>query len=168
MHNMIHTLWFGIREPFKKKTYVTFFIVLFLFFFVLFVLIPVWTVPANTISIQLDLFTTRDYAILLVLSSLSALYITLQGFIMRKRQSVGGASASTAAGGIGALFAGIAGTAFCVSCLAPFFALFGIGLGGVVFVLEFRYYFVVAIVLLLLIGLYLTARRIRGVCSSCA
>ena len=70
-------------------------------------------------------------------------------------------------GGLGALFAGIAGTAFCASCLAPLFALFGIGFGGVIFVLNYRWYFVVVITLLLLIAIYLTARKINKVCASC-
>jgi hypothetical protein len=68
---------------------------------------------------------------------------------------------------VGALFAGIAGTASCSSCLAPLFALFGIGFGGVIFVLEYRFYFVVGISILMLIAIYLTARKINNVCNSC-
>ncbi|MEK7500952.1 MAG: hypothetical protein AAB642_02390, partial [Patescibacteria group bacterium] len=79
---------------------------------------------------------------------------------------IGDVSTPTA-GGLGALFAGIAGTAFCASCLAPLFALFGIGFGGVVFVLEYRFYFVFGITLLMLTAIYLTARKINKVCNSC-
>lgn len=56
---------------------------------------------------------------------------------------------------------------FALPCLAPLFALFGIGFGGVVFVLEYRWYFVVAITLVMLMAIYLTARKIDKVCTSC-
>ena len=85
---------------------------------------------------------------------------------MRQKQKIGGAGTATA-GGLGALFAGIVGTAFCASCLAPLFAIFGIGFGGVIFVLEYRFYFVAGITLLMLITIYLTARKINKVCISC-
>ena len=85
---------------------------------------------------------------------------------MRQKQKIGGAGTATA-GGLGALFAGIVGTAFCASCLAPLFAIFGIGFGGVIFVLEYRFYFVAGITLLILIAIYLTARKINKVCTSC-
>lgn len=166
MKQFIDTFWRGIREPFKNKGYVFIFLSLFALFFTLFVLIPVWTVAGNTLRTQLDIFTTRDYAVLILLSSLSALFITMQVFIMRQKRTMGSAGTATA-GGLGALFAGIAGTAFCASCLAPLFAIFGIGFGGVIFVLEYRFYFVVGITILMLIAIYLTARRINKTCTDC-
>lgn len=166
MKQLFSVLWLGVREPFKKTGYALLFLALFLVFFALFVFIPVWTVLGNTLATQFEIFTARDYAVLVLFSSLSSLFITMQIFVMRHRKKVEGISAATA-GGLGALFAGIAGTAFCVSCLAPLFALFGIGFGGVVFVLEYRWYFVVAITLLLLLAICLTARKINRVCVSC-
>lgn len=166
MKQSLSILLFGIREPFKNKNYTFLFLVLFFIFFALFVLIPVWTVSGNTLATQLDIFTIRDYAILVLLSSLSSLFITMQGYVMRQKREMGGVSTATA-GGLGALFAGIAGTAFCASCLAPLFAIFGIGFGGVVFVLEYRWYFVVVITLVMLVAIYLTARKINKVCNSC-
>jgi len=166
MRHILNTLWFGIREPFKKTNYISLFLVSFFVFFALFVLIPVWTVSGNTLATQLDIFTARDYAVLVLLSSLSSLFITMQVYVMRQKRKIGGVSTATA-GGLGALFAGVAGTAFCASCLAPLFAIFGIGFGGVVFVLNYRWYFVVAIILLMLIAIYLTARKMNRVCNSC-
>lgn len=166
MKQLLNTSWLGIREPFKKANYTSLFLVLFFVFFALFVLIPVWTVSGNTLATQLDIFTTRDYAVLVLLSFLSSLFITMQVYVMRSKRKVKGVSTATA-GGLGALFAGVAGTAFCASCLAPFFAFFGIGFGGVVFVLAYRWYFVIAITLFMLIAIYLTARKINKVCNSC-
>lgn len=166
MRQPLNTFWLGIREPFKNKNYISLFLALFFVFFALFVLIPVWTVAGNTLAVQLDIFTTRDYAVLVLLSSFSSLFITMQIYVMRQKRKISGVSTATA-GGVGALFAGIAGTAFCASCLAPLFALFGIGFGGVIFVLEYRFYFVAGITLLMLIAIYLTARKINKVCTSC-
>ncbi|MEX0917177.1 MAG: hypothetical protein WDZ90_01495 [Candidatus Paceibacterota bacterium] len=134
--------------------------------FALFTLIPVWTVSGNTLATQLDIFTARDYVVLVLLSFLSSLFITMQAYVIRHKRSVSSAGTGVA-GGLGALFAGIAGTAFCASCLAPLFALFGIGFGGVIFVLEYRWYFVVITVLIFLVAIYLTARKIYKVCDSC-
>jgi hypothetical protein len=129
-------------------------------------LIPVWIVLGNTLAIQLDIFTTRDYVVLVLLSSLSSLFITMQAYVGRQKRKIGGVSTATA-GGLSALFAGIAGTAFCISCLAPFFVLFGIGFGGAVFVFGYRWYFVVAMTIIMLVAIYLTVRKINRVCSSC-
>lgn len=52
-----------------------------------------------------------------------------------------------------------------VSCAA--FALLGIGFGDVVFVLEYRWYLAVTITFIMLVAIYLTARKINRVCSSC-
>jgi ABC-type uncharacterized transport system permease subunit len=166
MNQILNTLWLGIREPFKKTKYTYLFLASFFVFFALFVFIPVWTVAGNTLATQLQIFTARDYIVLILLSSLSSLFITMQVYVMRQKRKMEGVSTATA-GGLGALFAGIASTAFCASCLAPLFAIFGIGFGGVVFVLEYRFYFVAGITLLMLIAIYLTARKINKVCNSC-
>ena len=68
---------------------------------------------------------------------------------------------------ISAFFAGIAGSAFCASCLAPLFAFFGIGFSGVIFTLQYRFYFVAIIVAFMLVAIYLTSRKIVGVCEDC-
>lgn len=166
MKNFLITLWLGIKEPFKKTNYAILFAILALGMFALFTIIPVWTVAGNTLAIQLEIFTLRDYATLILLSGLSALFITMQIYVMRSRKKVEGVGRAVG-GGLGTLFAGIAGTAFCASCLAPLFAFFGIGFGGVIFVLNYRWYFVVGITLLMLIAIYLTARKISRVCVSC-
>lgn len=166
MRQLVDMIWLGISEPFKNKNGIYLFITLFFIFFALFIFIPAWTVSGNTLTTQLDIFTARDYAVLVLLSFLSSLLITMQGYVMRQKRKISGVGTATA-GGFGALFAGIAGTAFCASCLAPLFALFGIGFGGVVFVLEYRWYFVVAITLTMLAAIYLTARKINKACNSC-
>lgn len=166
MRQPVDMVWLGINEPFKNKNYIFLFLILFFISFTLFVFIPVWTVLGNTLTTQLDIFTARDYAVLILLSFLSSLSITMQGYVMRQKRKINGVGTATA-GGLGALFTGIVGTAFCASCLASLFAIFGIGFGGVVFVLEYRWYFVVATTFIMFVAIYLTARKISRVCISC-
>lgn len=166
MRNFLTVLLSGIQEPFRSVHHTVVFVVLVLTMLVLFTLIPVWTVAGNTLATQLKIFTSRDYTVLVILSGLSALFITMQVYVMKLRKKVEDVG-RTVGGGLGALFAGIVGTAFCASCLAPLFAIFGIGFGGVVFVLNYRFYFVVGITLLMLTAIYLTARKINKVCTSC-
>lgn len=159
-------MWLGIHKPFKKTIYIFILLGVFAVMLGLFILIPVWTVPGNTLATQLSIFAPQDYLLLALLSSLSSLFLTLQIYVMSEKKKFRGTSTAIG-GGVGALFAGIAGTAFCASCLAPFFAIFGIGFSGVVFVLEYRLYFVAAITIFMLIAIYLTARKIGRNCSSC-
>ncbi len=164
--NYLQTIWFGIKETLGHRRYLLLFLILSVVFLLLFELIPVVTVEGNTPLFQLALYTPVDWAVLLILSIVSAMYITMQIFAMRTGSKIKGVGA-TLGGTFGALFAGITGTAFCASCLAPLFALFGIGFGGLIFVLEYRLYFVVAILIMMLIALYLTARKIKRVCTTC-
>ena len=164
MYELFKTLLIGIREPFRYGSYWVLFLLVTLGMLVLFTLIPVFTVVGNTVGIQLSILTPLDGFIIIGLSLLYATFITMQVYAMRvskKMKGIGTAVGSSA----GTLFAGIAGTAFCAACLAPLFALLGLGFGGVLFVLEYRLYFVIAIVALMLVAIYFTSRRILRICG---
>jgi len=166
MGSIYRTIWFGIKETLTDKNYLALFLLAFLLMLVLFTFIPIWAVPGNSIAIQLDIFKSLDYLTILFLSGLYALFVAMQTYLMRQKKSLGGIATSIG-GGASTLFAGIAGTAFCASCLAPLFALFGIGFGGVIFVLEYRFYFVIGILALMLAAIYFTAQKIEKRCKSC-
>lgn len=158
--------WFGVRESLSRPTFLSLFVFLSVGMVGLFILIPVFTVPGNTVAEQLSIFRTSDYAVVALLSVLSSLFLTMQIYVLRRRKGIAGAGVAVG-GGLGALFAGVAGTAFCASCLAPFFALFGIGFGGVIFVLAYRWYFVLGMMLFMLMAICLTAREVQNVCTNC-
>ena len=166
MKGTFFTVWSGIKEPFKNRNYIILFTASFVVMFILFTLIPVLAVYGNTVTTQLEIFTVRDYIIIVLLSGLYSLFIAMQVYVMRQRKKVSGLG-TTIGGGLGALFAGIAGTAFCAACLAPLFALFGIGFGGIIFVLQYRFYFVTGIIFLMLTAIYLTSRKIQKNCDTC-
>lgn len=157
---------FAIKESLRGAKYKLLFVAVSLFIFFLFVLIPTMSIPGNTLLFQLSLFSLLDFSVTIFLSVLYAVFVTMQTYAMRAQKKVTGVI-TTAAGGAGALFAGISGTAFCAACLTPLFALVGIGFGGVLFVLEYRIYFVLGITVLMLIAIYFTARKIQKVCDNC-
>lgn len=168
MKAFIKTLGLGIGQPLQKASYRFLFLILTLLGLAVLILIPVWVIAGNTIKLQLEIFTTRDYLVMLFLALLYALFLTMQAYAFRQKKRVGvGTAAGGLGGGLGALLAGLAGTASCASCLAPLFALFGIGFGSTIFVLEYRFYLVAAVVLLMLIAIYLTARKIANLCLIC-
>lgn len=162
--NIFTTIISSAKQSLKGVKYKFLFIGVALFLFFLFVLIPTISVPGNTFLFQLSLFSPLDFSVTIFLSILYSLFITMQVYAMKQKRSIKGVGTAVG-GGVGALFAGVAGTAFCASCLAPLFALFGIGFGGVLFVLEYRFYFVITIVVLMLIAIYLTARNITNSCN---
>ena len=155
-----------MKEVLSNRNYIFLFIVVFIATFAFFISIPVWVIAGNTIGTQLEIFKPTDYLTITLLSTLYALFIAMQVYVIKQRKKLKDVG-TTVGGGVGALFAGIAGTASCASCLAPFFAFFGIGFGGVIFVLQYHLYFVIGIAILMLISIYLTTRKIRKVCETC-
>lgn len=166
MRTFIATLLRGIRLTFSTKGYPALFVGVFVGMAALFVLIPVWMVAGNTLATEFALLTALNIAVMLFVSALYALFATMQVYAMRQRRTARGVGA-VAGSGAGALFAGIAGSAFCASCLAPLFAAFGIGFGGVLFVLEYRFYLVAIITFFMLVALYFVARKIQNACETC-
>ena len=164
--NVFKVIAFAIKESLRGTKYKLLFVAVSLFIFFLFVLIPTISIPGNTLLFQLSLFSLLDFSVTIFLSVLYAVFVTMQIYAMRTQKKVTG-MATVATGGAGALFAGISGTAFCASCLAPLFAFLGIGFGGLLFVLEYRFYFVIGIVVLMLIAIYFTAKRTVKIYDNC-
>lgn len=164
----LNILWLGISQPFKNTSYRFLFLALLLLGLAFLILAPVWIVAGNNLKQQLEIFVPRDYLVMILLAGLYALFLTMQIYAFRQKKRVGvGTAAGGVGGGLGTFLAGIAGTASCASCLAPLFALFGIGFGSTLFVLEYRFYLLAAVILLMLIAIYLTARKITNLCSLC-
>ncbi len=142
------------------------------FFFVL-IMVPVFSVPGNTLGFQLSIFRFRDLLIMFVLSTLSALVITMQIYIlwtnrkMKAKQNAGVAMAKTGGTGLIALFAAISSTAACSSCLVFVLSIVGLGFGTSLFILQYQIYFLIGALLLILISLHYTSKRMMGICETC-
>jgi hypothetical protein len=162
---MKSTILRGIQQVLGRSGYNTLFIVLSLSFLTLYVALPVFTIPGNSLLTQLSIFSYVDYILFPTLAILSSLVITTQVFIYCRVSNMNGLATST--GGAMSAFVVVLGKAGCVSCLAQLLALFGIGFSGTLFVLEYRVYISVLALLLLSLSLYLNTRNIvKGVCST--
>jgi len=138
-------------------------------FSVLFIAIPVWTTPSNTLSFQLQIFRVQDYILMISLAILTGLNITLQVYGLRLKKAKALSQSvlvGSTSGGLG-IFGAMVGTATCASCLAFLLGLVGLGAGSVFFVLENQILFLVGAVVIMFVSLHFSARKINKICNSC-
>lgn len=152
----------------SRKTYLFTFLAFTPLAFFIFVFIPTVTIPGNSIDFQLSIFTTRDYVLLGILSLLTSLFLVIQIFIFRNSLNSKARLSTIGKGGIGgyaAVVASVFGTASCSACL---FALFGfLGASTLLFLIQHQWYIVSGAIILILISLYFTARKVNGICDLC-
>lgn len=159
----------AVSQTLKDKASLAIFSISALVLFILFVAIPIFTIPGNTLPFQLKAFRAQDYGLMLSLSALAGLNFALYWFASKQRksqpttQSVFGGTAS----GIAGVFGAVVGTATCASCLAVLFGLIGLGTGSVLFVLRNQSYFLLGAIVLMLTSLYFAAQKVNKVCASC-
>lgn len=151
-----------------NKIYLFVFLILVPLVFILFVFLPIWTIPGNNLEFQLKIFTANHYILMIILSTLVSLFVIIQAFIFRNAVNARSKLASVGSGGAGGyvgVFAAVLGTATCASCLA---ALFGfLGIGSIIFLLNNQLYVISIAIALLFVSLYFSARKVNGVCKSC-
>lgn len=159
----------AIKIVLKNKKYLTLAFGIALVAFSVFVIIPVFTIPGNDILFQLSIFEPSDYILMVPLAVLIGITFSVQLYGIRNKRigAKAGTGVQVAASGASGIFAAILGSAFCLSCLAPLFALFGLGLGSVFFVLEYQPYFLVGAILFMLISLFMIAHRVNKTCETC-
>jgi len=148
----------------RKINYLILFTTLFLAISALFILLPVFTIPENTLLFQLSIFTLRDVLTLLPISLLMGLMITLQVYRFKLKKSLEEAGRGVVASSSGVL-AGLLGSASCTSCLAAAFGF--LGTGTILTLLEYRWYFIVGTIMLLLVSIYITVDNIENKCKKC-
>lgn len=156
----------AIKQVLRRKGYAITFLALAMTMFFVYILIPVRIIAGNSFTFQLSIFTVQDYITMSILAVLSAVFITLQIYTYRVTKRIDSVGKG-GIGGFGTAFASIIGTATCASCLAPLFGFLGIGFGGVIFTIQYRFYFVAGIIGLLLISLYFASKKIIDKCDVC-
>lgn len=161
---------FAIRTVLKVKAYLLIFIISTIALFISLIVLPLFTVPGNTLSLQLEIFTTRDYLLMIFLSLLAGLNISLSGYNFIQQKKISDASQSAAGGAvstIAGIFGAIVATASCLGCLMALLGIVGLGLGSALFILKNQSYFLLGAIGLMLVSLYFAAQKVTRVCDSC-
>lgn len=158
----LKTIITACTKVLEKKNYIIAFIAMVLFFFSIFILMPVFFIPANTLSTQLTIFRVKDYALLILLSTLASLLIVMQAFSYKHAKQCSPGKAVVGSGS--AIVAALVGTASCASCLIAVFGLLGLGIGAVSLLIKYQWIIVSIGIGLILISLYFTSVKIAGVC----
>jgi len=159
-------IYLAIKIVLKTRISLLIFVVVAIVFFGMFVIIPVITIPGNTVLFQLSIFTPRDYSLMVFLAILTGLNFAMQVFSWRQGQNARSEAVTQgAASGVLGVFGAVVGTAACASCLASLFALIGLGTGSVFFVLKNQPLFLGGAILLMLIAIYFSTKKVNKVCD---
>lgn len=165
MKDIITTIIFASKTVLKKNSHKFWFIVLISIFIFSYILIPVWLTPGNTLSFQLSTLKTKDYMLFFILSTVTALLLLMQIFLLRSKKKRVETMGQGGVGIFSALFGGLLATAACSSCIAAILGF--LGAGTVFFVLDKQPYIVLCAIVLVAVSLYFSARRIQGYCNDC-
>lgn len=153
---------------FSDKRYLFGFLAVAFAMFWLLLYIPIRAIPGNDLAFQLSILTPKDWFLFTVLPVLTALSIVMNIYILKNKGSAQDGAAMVGQGGTGffsGIIASVFGTATCASCVATIFGFLGIG--GVLFLLQYRTYITTVAIILLLISLYFTSKRVLNACESC-
>ncbi len=142
----------------RRPRYLALAVLFALGFLALYLFIPVWLVPGNTLKVELGLITRHNDVLLAVLALITGALWTLQIYLFQNPGTGGRASATC---GI-SLFSSIAGGVAAASCGCGYAIILGaFGFTGAApFMLAHETVFVLALLFIVGAGLYLTARRL--------
>jgi len=163
MKNPLKLVYNASEEVLKNQNYLKFFTVISLVVASVYILLPVFTIPGNNLLFQLEIFTLKDYFLIISLSLLVGLMITMQVYSYKKTKRL--QAGKSVLGSSSGIMAGLFGTASCSSCLTSLFGF--LGASNVLFLAEHQVYVVTASMTLILAFLYFTARKINcnGMCK---
>jgi len=159
------TIFTAIKITLQGRVYRLLFLPLAFAFFVFFVAIPTITIPSNTLQFQLTLYTPVNYITLVILSLLGALFLLMNGYIYKQSKERLGALTKGGMGSIAGTFASIFGAASCPMCVAVLFGFLGFGTVG--FLVRHQWWVFFIALAFMLFSLYLTSRKVIGVCNNC-
>ncbi len=129
-------------------------------FAVAFLLVPVYTIPGNTLEFWLAIAPWWTYVFLAVYSLGMGLSAAMMAYVFQF-----GGSATAAGGVVPTLLSGFYSTAACGSCLAGTFAF--LGSGTTLFLAEHQYAFMTAGLFLTVASLYFLSKKVNKACESC-
>ena len=149
---------------FEKKKYLHIFLLVSFLSLIVYIALPVFTIPGNNLLFWLEIMPWWGYIVLFFFSFSLGMLITMQLYLNRQRHTpseTGKGIANLAA----VLVSGFYSTAACAACITTVFAF--LGSGGVFFINTHRLEFTVLSVLFILVSLYFTSKRINDNCEDC-
>jgi len=156
-----------IARIFRLRTNVLLLSFLTVGWYMVFVGIPVLTIPGNSLIFQLSIFTGRDYVLMAVLALLASLFTVTQIELFRRHrggmrfQAIGKVGAGGAAGTLAAILA----TTACSSCIVAILGF--LGFGTVLTILRYRWYVALVAIVFILISIIFTLRHFEKPCEKC-
>ncbi len=152
---------------FRKPLYGIIAVASALAFFGVYLLVPVWLVPGNTLAFELSQITALSYALLATLALMTGVLLSLELFEFRRSRTRGlRAAGGSGIGLVASLTGGVLATASCGCGIGILLGVLGLG-GGALFVAANQSYIVLAMLVVVAIGLYFSARRAAGLCVTC-
>ena len=160
------TIYSSSKSLLSNKSYVRLLLLVTITILAAYIIIPVLTIPSNSILFQLSIWEFKDYAVLIPLSFLVGLMITMQVYIFKqKKKNAVKETGKSVVGGYSGIVAGVFGTASCSSCVAAIFGF--LGTGTVIGLIKYQWYVVIGSVALVLLSLYLSSLSIEKNCKGC-
>lgn len=153
----------------QSRSYWLWFLLFTILALILFILVPVWSVPGNDIAFQLSLFTFGNWILFTVLALLIALLLTMQVFIFRRAKNAAikakslGNAATGAAGAYAGILGGVFATAACSWCVAAVFGF--LGTGTVLFIAQNRLWAVLVALGIMLVAIYFASKKVVKDCG---
>lgn len=150
---------------FKKPAYALLAIGSALVFFGMYLIVPVLLVPGNSLSFELALISPGNFLLLATLALMTGMLAAFELFSLRRSRAHGLRSAGRqSAGFVASITGGVLAAASCGCGVGILLGVVGLG-GGTLFATQNQMPIVVALLGIVFIGLYFSARRVAGICS---
>ena len=166
----VHQLSIMLRRTgsvFRDRTYQIVAVTSTLALFSLYLFVPVWLVPGNTLSFELGLISPLSYVLLAALALMTGVLLALELFSFRRSRAQGFRTVGTGGTGIIASFTGgVLAVASCGCGTGLLLGVIGLG-GGALFVAANQTSIVGLLLGIVIVGLYFSARRAAELCGTC-
>jgi hypothetical protein len=136
-----------------------------LLFFCFYALLPVSLIPGNSVAFELAQLTAVDWTLLVLLAGTTGLLVAFEWFAFRRVRASAAAAGTGGAGILASLVGGVLAAASCGCGIGLVLGVFGLG-GATLFIVAHQMAFTAAMLGVVLVGLYFSARRALGVCAA--
>ena len=134
--------------------------------FAVYLFVPIWLVPSNSLALELSLVTPLGYGLLVALALMTGALFALEVFAFQRSRAQKVAAARDSVGLIASLTGGILAAASCGCGVGILLGAVGLG-GGTLFVAANQTAIVALMLVVVAVGLYFSARRAAGLCATC-